>query len=629
MGGYPSTNIELVNNSVQNTVPASSTVKDKAVLMAVSSSDKGYEDFRIISGSSTDYESIYGKISYAKHGQPQIQTAAILNAGAEVYYHRIVSATAALAHIGVDITVTKTQTQKLNSEGALLYKDSDGNETTVADGNTAIMIPGAKLKFGTSKIDGTPLLTAGNDHKEIAQLIKTTYTDWATADPATVDSIKIPWFVVTESGRGKSKKKIRITPDYASSKSVSWTKYSLEVLEDSTSVDNVLLFSMDPDIIDASTNENRFIDTVINKRSKQVRAVAFEDCIHRLFEVIAAYTGKTEKYLKENDVLFGCTRKGYTMDGITIDNTGISINSIVGIDLLNGSNGSLGDYPMESADYETLLTNSFNGTASVDIYDINNRRINAIFDANYPAPTKRAIEGLVNFREDIFFFRDLGTGLMSVDDIIQADASSLKSKFCASYQNSYDIYEPSTKKQITVTCMYDLAPKFVAHEINGISRPFAGLLYGVTFTDSHIIQDSINFIPKKIPGYDQFEMLSDNNINYMVRYNGTLTMDTEMTSDEQDSDFSYVNNILSIQDLVRLIRVTCPKRRYTFKTGDDYAAYKKDVETVLNTRQSYFESLSLEFLTDEAQKDDHAIFAALSVKCKDFIDKEYFKIIAI
>lgn len=626
MGGYPSTNFEWINNSVRSTAPISTTIRDKAILMTACSSDKGYEDFRVVD---KDFIKIYGDISFAKYGQGQIQAAAILEAGGSLYHKRVVSKKAKLAHIGLDITLTKTSTQKTDKDGALLYTTSEGAETTESEGNKPIMIPGVKLKFGTSSVSGEPLLKAGDDPKEIARLIKDTYTDWATADINTAESIKFPWFVVTETGRGKSKKKIRITPDYASSKSSTWTKYSLSVLEDNDSVDNIILFSMDPDVIDSSTQENRSIDTVINKRSIQLRCVSFEDSILRLFDCMSTVLGKKVSYFKENDILFGCTRKGYELDGITIDPTGVNINSIVGIDLLNGDNGDLKDYPLESAEYNTLLTEVFNGTASADIYDINNNRINAIFDANYPAEVKRAIEAFVSFREDIFFFRDLGIDLRSIDDIILADVNSLKSKFCASYHNSYDIYEPNTKKQITVTCMYDLVSRFINHEISGVGRPFAGMLYGITFTDSHIIQDSINFIPKKIPGYDQLAMLADAKINYMVRYSGTLTMDTEYTSDEIDSDFSYINNILAIQDIIRLIRIRCPKTRYTFKTQDDYESYKKDVEAVLNNRQSNFQTLAVEFLADEEQKDDKAVYAAISVKCKPFIDKEYFKIIAL
>lgn len=629
MGGYPSTNIEWVNNSLQNNVPTPNSIRDKAILMTASSSDKGYEELRVFDGSRKDFENMYGKISFAKHGQAQIQAAGILDAGASLYHKRIVSEKATLAHIGLDITVTKTETQKTNADGALLYTDADGNETTVAEGNEAIMVTGVKLKFGTSTITGDAQVKAGNNHKEIARLIKDTYTDWATADIETADSIKFPWFVVTESGRGTSKKKIRITPDYTSSKSSSWTKYSMTVLEDNASVDNVLIFSMDTDVIDLATSENRAIDTVINSRSKQLRCVSFEDSVDRLFATIAKALNVKETYLRENDILFACTRKGYTLDGITIDDTGVSLTNILGIDLLSGSNGDFGDYPTESPEFELRLKEVFDGTACLDIYDINTNRVNAIFDANYPASVKRVIEGLVNFRQDIFYYRDIGVDLRSVDDIIAADTESLKSRFCASYHNSYDIYEPSSKKQVTVTCMYDLARKFVFHEAGGVNRPFAGLLYGITFNDSHIIQDSINFIPRKTPGYDQIQSLADAKINYMVRYNNVLTMDTEFTSDEADSDFSYINNILAIQDIIRLIREQCPKTRYTFKSGDDYSSYKRDVETLINNRQSSFESMTIEFLTDEEQKDSKAIYAAISVKCKEFIDKEYFKIIAI
>lgn len=629
MGGYPSTNIEWVNNSAQSNVPPIGSIREKAIMMTVCSSDKGYEDFRIVD---SNYAKIYGKVSFAKHGQPQIQAAAILDAGASIYNARIVAKDSTLAHIGLDVTVSKTETQKKNAEGALLYKDADGAETTEADGNTPIMVTGATLKFGTAKIEEATLKTAGNHPKEIAKAIKATYTDWATADMGTVDSIKFPIMVLTETGRGKSKKKIRITPDYSSSKSANWTKYNMSVLEDNQSVDNVIMFSMNPAVIDVSSGnnyENRFIDTVISKRSEQLRCVAFEDCVERMYEYISIITKKTVDSLKGDDILFACTRKGYPLDGVVIDATGISLNNLMGIDLLGGSNGALGDYPIESAEYEALMVEAFNGTLSPDIYDINNRRINAIFDANYPAAVKRVIEGLVSFREDIFYFRDLGTELHSVEEIIQADVLSLKSKFCASYHNCYDVYEPSTRKQITVTCMYDLVARFIGHEISGVNRPFAGLLYGITFTDGHIVPDTFNFIPRKIPGYDQIEALNDAKINYIVKYNDVPTMDTQWTSDDLDSDFSSINNILEIQRIIRAIRTRCPKTRYAFKTANDYESYKKDVDSVLNAFKSNFTSLTLEFLADEEQKDSKAVYAVISVACKDFIDKEYFKIVAI
>lgn len=629
MGGYPSTNIEWVNQSIKTTVPDSNAIREKSIMMTVCSSDKGYEDFRIIDGGKSTYEKIYGTISYSKHGQSQIQAAAILEAGAALYHKRVVSKDALLAHVALDITVTKTETQKTDSDGAPIYVDADGVETTAADGNTPVMIKGAKIKFGTSNVTGEQLKTVGNDPKALSKIIKASYPDWATAKFDEVDSIKFPFAVFTETGRGKSKKKVKITPDYASSKSASWTKYSLTVIENNESIDNVLLFSMDPDIIDKSTQENRFIDNVIADRSNQIRCVAYEDSVNRMFEYLASLLGVSEAYLKENDILFACTRKGYPLENIEIDSAGVSLNNIMGIDLTQGDDGAFGSYPIESAEYEARIVECFDGTATRDIYDINNRRINAIFDANYTAPIKRAIEGLVSFREDIYYFRDLGTDLYSVEDIIAADAQSLKSKFCASYHNSYDIYEPSSRKRVRVTCMYDLVTKFVAHEIGGVGRPFAGMLYDLKFTDSHIIQNSFNFIPTKLPSYDEIEALADARINYIVKYNEIPTMDTQYTSDEVDSDFSYINNILAIQKMIRLVRERCPRTRYTFKTTDSYDAYKKDVQAVLDNCKADYNSLELTFMADDEQKDDKAVYACITVECKDFIDKEHFKVIAI
>ena len=630
MGGYPSTTIELINNTAKKTADPLVGARQKAIILTACASDKGPEEFKIVE---KDFTKIYGGLSFSKYGQAQIQANAIVNSGGGLMHHRVVAPNSTLAHIALTITVSKVETPKTDADGANLYLDPDGNETTAADGNEPIMITSAKVSFGTMAItDQEELKKYGNNYKAIAIAIKHTLTDWATADPTVADSITFPWCVLFETGRGKSKKKIRIVPDYTSSKSSSWTKYLMSVMEDNTSTDNVLMFSLDPDVIDSQTKENRFIDAVIAARSVQLRCMAFEDSIYKMYEVLSTFSGYSVEYLKENDVLFGCTRKGIPLTNIAVaDGEGsVSLNNIMGIDLLGGDNGDFGDYPLETPAYSEALVDTFNGRFSPDIYDINNSRINAIFDANYPVDVKRSIESLIQFRDDIFYFRDLGLdNLTTPDDIVAADVDSLKSYKCASYHNYYDIFDPTTKKQVTVTCMYDLTQLFIAHEAAGICRPFAGLLYGITFNADHIIQDTINFIPKKIPGYDQISVLRDANINYIMRYNGVPTMDTEITSDELDSDFSYINNILAIQDLIRLIRERCPKTRYTFKDGDDFTSYKKDVENLMATRQSNFATMTLEFMGDDAQLDDKTVYATIGVGGRDFIEKENFKIIAI
>lgn len=432
-------------------------------------------------------------------------------------------------------------------------------------------------------------------------------------------------FTITDNGRGDTGKRIYFTPNYQASKNSSYTKYMMYVIEGTVSTDNTLMFSMNPDIIDAG--ENRRLDTVLKAHSKQVKGVVYENEVNKFFDAVADACGQDVAVVKENDILFGYTRKGKDLDWIVVDPDSAALNSVYGLALQGGSNGSFGNYPMDSADYYAEMEKAYNGTYCLDIYDLDNTRVNAIFDANFPVEIKHAIENLVNFREDCFYFRDLGVGLVDNDDIISADEDMLKSKFCASYHNSYDVYDEWTKKQITVTCMYDLAPAFVTHDKLGINRPFAGILHGLTFPD--VIEGTVNYIPKKIPGDDQPQALYDANINYMKYYNGLLTLETEKTSQDYDSELSYINNVLAIQEIIRTVRRRCPKIRYTFKSGDDFVKYQKDINQVLATKSGFFESMELVYLDDLAVTDSKCYFAAIKVDCKDFIESEYFKVSVI
>lgn len=432
-------------------------------------------------------------------------------------------------------------------------------------------------------------------------------------------------FTITDTGRGYSSKRVCITPNYQASKNAAYCKYVMSVLEGTDSTDTTLLFSMNPDIID--NNKNRRLDSVLASDSLQLRGVVFENVVNEFFEDIATKAGMDVDDVKEHDILFGCTRKGKALDWLTVDESGAALNSAYGIQLKGGSNGSFGNAPMDSPDYYEQIKHTFDGTASLDIYDIDNVRIHAIFDCNWPIEVKNAVESFVAFREDIFYFRDLGLDLVTADDIIAADRNTLKSKFCASYHNSYDVFDEITKKQITVTCMYHLAPLFVNHYMSGINRPFAGILYGIVFDD--VIEGSVNYIPKKIPSCDQPQELYDVNINYLKYYDGILTMDTEKTSQEVDSELSYVNNVLAIQDVIRDVRKRCPKIRYSFKSKNDFEIYQKDINQVLAKKSGFFDSLELVYLSDLAETNNKCYFAAIKVDTKDFIESEYFKVSVI
>lgn len=445
-----------------------------------------------------------------------------------------------------------------------------------------------------------------------------------TAEEAAIPKKFLLW-TITDNGRGDTGKRVYFTPNYQASKNSTYTKYMMYVIEGTQSTDSTLMFSINPDIIDGG--ENRRIDTVLKAHSKQVRACVYENELFKFFDAVAIAADQDVAAVKENDILFGYTRKGKDLDWVIVDENSAALNSAYGLALQGGSNGSFGNAPMDSSAYYEEMEKAFDGTYCVDVFDLDNTRINAIFDAGFPIEVKNKIEFLVNFREDCFFFRDLGIGLQDANDILAANELTLESRYCASYHNSYDVYDEWTKKQITVTCMYDLAPAFVTHCKLGVNRPFAGILHGLTFPD--VIEGTVNYIPKKIPGYDQPQELYDANINYMKYYDGILTLDTEKTSQDYDSELSYINNVLAIQEIIRIVRRRCPKIRYTFTTGDDFVKYQKDINQILETKNGFFDSIELVYLEDMAVTDPKCYFAAIKVDCKDFVESEYFKVTVI
>ena len=195
------------------------------------------------------------------------------------------------------------------------------------------------------------------------------------------------------------------------------------------------------------------------------------------------------------------------------------------------------------------------------------------------------------------------------------------------YHNYFNIIDPFTKKEITVTMPYLLIDKFTNHMSRGIGRPFAGIANNIYFTD--IIENSVNFLPVEIPGHNQKQELVDDNINYLSLYDGVLVMETMYVNDPADTQLSYLHNIMAVQEIIKLIRTRCPRTRYTFLSGDDLETYIADVQAIVNEYSTNFKSISCEYMADETYEQNNIFYAVLKVQFKNFVQEEYFKIIAL
>ena len=457
----------------------------------------------------------------------------------------------------------------------------------------------------------------------------------------------------TDVGRGVSTKKLRFTADTSTRRPVSYVKYKVEVMEGSNTLETYYA-TFNPYIVESADGtianaKNKAFDQVINV-SPYIRCKFYESEYNNFVKQVSTISGVTTEEISHCDILFSYDRFGKPINTIEIAEDSDSLDDINGNILQNGSNGSFGDYPIDlqptvnddgttsglSLYYEEVLE-VFNGTFSDDIYDLDNTRIDVIFDANYPKEIKDAIANLVNFREDCFFFRDFGLNLNTIQEIesVADQYSEYKSKFIADYANSFYVEEPYYRKQVQVTVPYLLVDKFAKHYINGVSRPFCGQRFGITFTNE-IIDGTINFAPKRTPKtddnvltYDQKQWFDDNRINYIAYYDGIPTMDIEYTSQERYTQLSWIHNVLLIQAMMHDIRRQCPKSRYAFIYDQDYESYKADIEKVINNYNGYFKSISIEYVKDDQYELNKIFYAVIKVSFKDFIQSEIFKLTMI
>lgn len=592
----------------------------KPLLMCAFTSDKGKEEPTFIEGKA--FFEQYGSISFENHGQPLLQAAYSANSGGRLYCKRIVAPDSKLAHLCLSATVEQIKVQAKNATGELLYTDNiTGKETTSAqDSSSSANQPkmvdgGATIKYDLTNI---PSVT-GNDVNAIVTQFKTTVNAGNTDIKKT-----FPLFVFADTGRGLSNKKIKITPDYNSSRVFDFTRYTFEIIENNTTVES-MVFTFNPDIIYKSKNIS--LKNMIKENSSQVRCYSYDGVYTEMIDFLVKSTGLDEMALKTGDLLFCKTIKGQEIPKLTLHKDSVLLNNIYGIALIGGENGSFGTKPIAASGYEAEMVKFFNGTITDEIYDVDNIQLDAIIDANYPESVKKAIEGLVAFRQDALYFRDLGFAVTSMDELKLVAESTGKSIYTPTYLNFWDIIDPYTRKQITVTIGYSLVRPFINHFINGRTRPFAGIRYGVTFPE--VIEGTVNFIPKVTPSVNQKLEVGDLRINYATAYDNLMTMETLYTSQERYTQLSFLNNVMAVQEVMKAIRIECPKLRYSWIDGEDLEKYKEDVQKVINRYSSNFAEISMEYIRDAKHVANKIFYAAIKVKFRDFEQTEYFKITAL
>lgn len=687
----PSTTFKWVDNSGQTTTVDVPEVRP--LFLQIASFDKGPENLRVVYGDKF-YKLYGNNISYKKHGQPAIQAANIIDNGGELLIKRVVADDATLANLIILARVSQGQAVKVDpTTGKTIYIDTEtGQETTEATNssgtaNEKAIVNTAVIKYEVANVNdaktlndvvvqaktllveddpdlieaaGDPLnwvkyegvLTDNGDGpvKEDKQEDDGTYThiyydEGTIIQDSNSNVFKVlagntvsllgsanseyvyPIMVVADNGRGVSSKRFNINCSYTLSKGVGFGLYELNYLGTVNFDAETVRFSCDPDAI---YNNKSMSLTMAAKALEQITAYMLEDEEESFLSKVAEFSGIDINELRLIDVFFGKTRKGETISQITIDPDGYQLNSTYGMLLQGGSNGSFGNAPFGTPDYSKKLIEVFNGTFDDSIYDPDRYKIEACVDANYPLEVKDAISELVTAREDFFFFRDYGFGNDNYDSVMFANADmTVKNKFIADYFTTYDVIDKFTKKQVPVTIGFSIARILASSHLNNYrNAPFSGLLYGVTIPEA--IEGTVNYIPKVTPTVDQETALVDAHINYASYLNNVLTIQTQFTSQEEETQCSHINNILTVQETMRDIRILCPRIRGSFiDRSDSLEKYAKQIQDVIDKHREEYNSIELTWTADDVLINNKIFNAALKVAFKNFVIAEVFTIYTV
>ena len=624
---YPGTIFKWHDQSAIASTEPAVVVENRPLFLAASSFDRGPEEMKIVNAN--NFRSLYGtKLSFEKHGQAAIQVKNIIDNGGAVLLKRVVAADSTLANTilvaSININLTATPDTTGDPKAKTLAEITSGQST---DTSTKYLVESnSTLKWTAVSIANAKtfesVVDASDDLQKDAQFtVGSPDADGVVTITGTAD---YPLLVIGDNGRGVSSKSVRLTADYNSSKNIDAFFYAA-VIYDGTELLGTTMASFDDSVVLNGVNYgfNEFT-------TEHVKFFENPKYFDKYIDQIVDVTGIAPENIVDYDVIFAKDIRQNAMPGLSLAADSIDLNATYGVSLSNGTNGAFGDYPVQTEEYVAQMVDFFSGNFDDAIFDLDQYKICAVFDADYDPRIKNAIAELVTFREDCFFFRDLGSEVKSYASIVaKVQANTINNKFIGDYLTNYEIYDPNNGKRIRVTMMYDLAAVMVSHFANGAYRPVAGIANNLILPSA--IEGTINFVPRITPRINQKDLLEDIRVNYATFDSDTrqCVVQSLYTSQDAMTQLSYINNVLGIQEVARAVRTACPKNRYTFASGVDFTAYSTDVNNVLANYRNNFNELSFEYTQNAVYAIQKIFCASIKFRFNNWAQTEYFDLYAL
>lgn len=488
----------------------------------------------------------------------------------------------------------------LNARTALATEKVTGHilRVTAPDAGYAYLVIVAKYKIDDTGKMIVKLQKAAVDTTLMnSDELEDVYTPSSEPDADGFTEVKL--FSVISLGRGAygNSLAIRVVNNSSMDKENEYKNYLFKVYEKNTTLDekssSAVAFNEDA-LVGA---QSLYSDAVVNdptSGSTKIQLVTHTEGFQAIVDAYNAQNTDSEFTIDDFDVLLGIDKYTKTaIDNYVVDTTSddaLTINSVEGIYLENGTDGALEYIPGDKdalAAREILLNElyykAFAGEIDPLIRSKNKFPTNVIFDANYDSATKQVIASLGAKRMDCMVILDAGTKITTKQSVIPYVKANFDG-FVDHWIHCVDAYagkirDPYSNKVVTVTSTWELIQDYVDlwnENENAKHRSLAGNTQGQL---THFIKNTIYPVYDEDIDADVMNELVDMRVNF-ARLNSRqiVIRSSETTRQEVTSRMSDASNVFVVLDIVRDCRILCANYDYDFAEEEDIARFNKDVE---------------------------------------------------
>lgn len=563
----------------------------------------------------------YGEPNMQLHGQAIYHVASALKSkDAVVKGKRITAKNAVYSNVVLVLDVIKGETQKTDDNGKLVFLDENGVETTVETADRC-MVPNATVGLGLKTIK------PANDKITLKQQLETLYEE----DEAGLYSIPLVMLKVNGKGKYGDGYRFKLRSDLKADKSSTFRNYNLDATYTERGVTKPVmatqLVSLYANAKNRTTGRSMNIEDIMETGNYPIKAIVSEVMYNRAINALSDIFANiyTEYRPEEIDLINFLDENGKVYKYITVDSSSVDVAKAEGVAFVNGSDGDFAETnPSRMNAISERLIEFYSGKIDSSILDPREHTFKLLLDAGHPIEVKRAMQGLYAKRQDFKLHLDLA--ILTTESEAQSALKEMEfdTKGISINTQNFSHFDEYTGKNQTFTSNYLFALLLPTHiAMNGSQTPFAGIDIPL---DQYIVKGSLRPIFSEESKYTIYEELR---ANYIHKEAGKLVFGTNITTQLKESEMSYDNNVLVMQEMAEDLKALGSMFRWKFSGSDeDFRTLNKIADSKIDKyRDVKCKVATINVSRDPLNPNSKRVKCTLSVGFRQFIlatDAEFF-----